>query len=199
MLHADGRSVKPRGTSKNKTASMASVVREGIARNSRAANREFFRHPPLPDGPRRRPVPRRHSPVEAAIARDNGAPARDGTPYRSHSSDNAVPPAIATSVVQHPDRLGCNTWPSGERGRTTFHNPSKGRCGDDAAWGFTAVATAKNEDEGHTKWRSGKQNRGPETSRLGSAALLNRPTDGPPSIHCSHPAPTLPLILGHSL
>jgi len=126
-LHARGRVVKPFGTTRNRTSARASGGWPRTARSNPAGNREFFRNPPPPDGPRR-PQAAGWPPCAAdADALGNDSLAGGGTPSPARSPDTGGPLATATNVAPLVGSPGYSIAREDEGEKTTSRTPSKGR------------------------------------------------------------------------
>jgi len=145
-LHADGRVVKPFGTTRNRTSSAASGDWAGTARNTPAENREFFQNPPPPDGPRRPPAALRHSLAAGADAPGNGSLAGGGTLSPARSPDTDRPHATATNAARLAGRTRYSTVSEDEGEKTTSRIPSTDRSAHGSDRGL-AVAVKNHHAE----------------------------------------------------
>ena len=139
-LHADGRVVKPFGTTRNRTSSAASGDWAETARNTPAENREFFQNPPPPDGPRRPPAALRPPFAADAGAPGNGSLAGGGTLSPARSPDTDRPHAIATNAVRLADSPCYNIASEDEGEKTTSRTPSKDRSAHGSDRGLAIAA-----------------------------------------------------------
>jgi hypothetical protein len=139
-LRADGLAVKPHGTRRNRTSSAASGAAVGRVHNSPGANREFFRNPPPPDGPRRPEMAVGPLPAAFVHVLGNGTIADDGAPCLDRLPDTARPPTAATRVVPLPRRRRYSTEREGEAEKTTSRIPSTDKSAHGNGPGLAAVA-----------------------------------------------------------
>ena len=145
-LHADGRVVKPFGTTRNRTSSAVSGDWARTARSNPAENRGFFQNPPPPDGPRRPPAALLLLSVAAAGAPGNGSLAGGGTLSPARSPDTDRPHATATNAARLAGRTRYSTASEDEGEKTTSRTPSTGRSAHGSDRGL-AVAAKNNHAE----------------------------------------------------
>ena len=126
-LHADGRVVKPFGTTTNRTSSAVSGDWAGTVRSNPAENRGFFQNPLPPDGPRRSPTALRPPFAASADAPDNGSLVGGGNPSLARSPDTDRPHATATNVAPLAGRARYSTAREDEGEKTTSGTPSTDR------------------------------------------------------------------------
>lgn len=139
-LHADGRVVKPFGTTRNRTSSAASGDWAGTARSNPAENRGFFQNPLPSDGPRRSPAALRPLLAAGADAPGNGSLAGGGTLSPARSPDTDRPHAIATNAVRLADSPCYSTAREDEGEKTTLRTPSTDRSASGSDRGLAVAA-----------------------------------------------------------
>jgi hypothetical protein len=197
-LHADGRVVKPFGTTRNRTSSAASGDWAGTARNTPAENREFFQNPPPPDGPRRPPAALRHSLAAGADAPGNGSLVGGGTLSPARSPDTDRPHATATNAARLAGRTRYSTVSEDEGEKTTSRIPSTDRSAYGSDRGL-AVAAKNHHAEPRPRellLPKVKSRGGDLDSAPGRPSLLT-PT-ATLLIQLNHPVPFSPPILPES-
>ena len=145
-LHADGRVVKPFGTTRNRTSSAASGDWTGTARSNPAENRECFQNPLPSDGPRRSAAALWPPLAAGADAPGNGSLAGGDAPSPARSPDTDRLHATATIAARLAGRPRYSTAREDEEERTTSRTPSTGRSAHGSDRGL-AVA-AKNHHAG---------------------------------------------------
>ncbi len=139
-LHADGRVVKPFGTTRNRTSSAASGYSARTARSNPAENTKVFQNPLPSDGPRRSAAAVRPLLAAGGGAPGNGSLADGGTPCRARSPDTDGPHATATSVARIPGMPRYSTASEDEGEKTTSRTPSTGRSAHGSGWGLAVEA-----------------------------------------------------------
>ena len=139
-LHADGRVVKPFGTTRNRTSSAASGDWAGTARSNPAENRESFQNPLPPDGPRRSAAALRPPLAADADVPGNGSLAGGGTLSPARSSDTDRPLATATDAVQLAGSSRYSTAREDEGEKTTSRTPSTDRSASGNDRGLAVAA-----------------------------------------------------------
>jgi hypothetical protein len=139
-LHADGRVVKPFGTTRNRTSSAASGDWAGTARSNPAENRESFQNPLPPDGPRRLAAALRPPLAADADVPGNGSLADGGTLSPARSSDTDRPHAIATNAVQLAGSSRYSIAREDEGEKTTSRTPSTDRSAHGSDRGLAVAA-----------------------------------------------------------
>ena len=139
-LHADGRVVKPFGTTRNRTSSAANGDWAGTARSNPAENREVFQNSLPSDGPRRSPAALRPLLAAGADAPGNGSLAGGGTLSPARSPDTDRPHAIATNAVRLADSPCYSTAREDEGEKTTLRTPSRDRSASGSDRGLAVAA-----------------------------------------------------------
>ncbi len=145
-LHADGRVVKPFGTTRNRTSSAASGDWAGTVRSNLAENRGFFQNSPPSDGPRRSAAAFRPPLAAGADAPGNGSLAGGDAPSPARLPDIDKPHATATNAARLAGRPRRSTVSEDEGEKTTSRTPSTVRSAHGSDQGL-AVAVKNHHAE----------------------------------------------------